>query len=86
MTTTPSTPTESALIDAAQFARLLSVSKPTIWRLKEAGKLPQEIALTSQVIRWRREVVMKWIDAGCPFNERNINEQGTAGRILPQTS
>ena len=56
----------SALIDAAELARMLSVSKPTIWRLKESGKLPPAIALTSQCIRWRRDAVLEWIEARCP--------------------
>ena len=70
----------SALIDAAELARLLSVSKPTIWRMRDAGKLPAEIALTSQCIRWRRHTgnpatgVEDWIDAGCPA----LNEQYSA--------
>ncbi len=61
-----------ALIDAAEFARLLSVSKPTIWRMRDDDKLPSAIALTSQCIRWRRRTgnpvtgVEDWIDAGCP--------------------
>lgn len=63
----PTPPTESALIDAAELARLLSVSKPTIWRLRDDGKLPPAISLTSQCLRWRREAVLKWIDAGCPI-------------------
>lgn len=60
----------SALIDAAELARMLSVSKPTIWRIRD--KLPPCIALTSQCIRWRRRTgnpatgVEDWIDAGCP--------------------
>ena len=64
--------TPSVLIDAAELARMLSVSKPTIWRMKEASKLPKEIALTSQCVRWRLRTgdaatgVLDWIDAGCP--------------------
>ena len=46
--------TPSTLIDAAEFARILSVPKPTIWRLRESGKLPPPTALTSQCVRWRR--------------------------------
>lgn len=57
---------ETRLIDANELARLLSVSKPTIWRLREAGKLPAAIALTSQCIRWHRGNVLDWINAGCP--------------------
>jgi predicted DNA-binding transcriptional regulator AlpA len=66
--TTQTAHTETArpqLIDAAEFARLLSVSKATIWRLREAGKLPDAIALTSQCIRWRADIVADWINAGC---------------------
>lgn len=63
---TLTTNVETRLIDAAELARLLSVSKPTIWRLREAGKLPPAIALTTQCIRWRRDVVLQWISDGCP--------------------
>jgi len=56
----------SVLIDAAEFARLLSVSKPTIWRMRSVRKIPEPIRLTSQCLRWRRDSVLAWIDAGCP--------------------
>ncbi len=42
------------------------ISKPTIWRMRDDGKLPPTISLTSQCLRWNREAVVKWIDAGCP--------------------
>ena len=57
--------TPSVLIDAAELARMLSVSKPTIWRMRSESKLPPAIALTSQCIRWRRDAVLSWIDSGC---------------------
>ena len=66
----------SVLIDAAELARMLSISKPTIWRMKEAGKLPKEIALTSQCIRWRRDAVLEWIDAGCPVGSTDATREG----------
>lgn len=56
----------SMLIDAAEFARMLSVSKPTIWRLLSSQKIPEPIRLTSQCLRWRRDVALRWIEAGCP--------------------
>ena len=55
-----------ALIDARELARLLSVSKPTVLRMRDDGKLPPSISLTSQCVRWRRSAVLTWIDAGCP--------------------
>lgn len=62
-------PSQPALIDAAELARWLSVSKPTIWRLREDGKLPPAISLTSQCIRWRRADVESWLASGCPVVE-----------------
>jgi prophage regulatory protein len=62
-------PAPSALIDAAALAELLSVSKPTIWRMRESGKLPEPIKLTSQCLRWKRsgpDGIESWIEAGCP--------------------
>ena len=56
---------EAALIDAAEFARLLSVSKPTVWRLLAAHRIPEPIRLTSQCLRWKRNAVLAWIDSGC---------------------
>ncbi len=68
--------TQSALIDAAELARMLAVSKPTIWRMKEAGKLPPAIALTSQCIRWRRSDVEAWL-AGFPVGgSANATREG----------
>lgn len=53
----------AVLIDARELARMLAVSAPTIWRMREAGKLPPAITLTSQCIRWKREAVLRWLDS-----------------------
>ena len=67
----------SALIDAAELARMLSVSKPSIWRWKEAGKLPPAVTLTAQCVRWRRDAVLDWIEAGCPAAMSSESQKGT---------
>ena len=59
-------PVPSALIDARELSRLLSVSLPTIWRMRNAGRLPEPIRLTSQCLRWRRCDVDAWLASGCP--------------------
>lgn len=70
----------SLLIDAKTLAReYLSVSLATVWRWKESGRLPPAISLSRQVVRWRREDVLRWIDAGCPPQ----NEQCAAVNHLP---
>ena len=53
------------LIEAAELARMLSVSKPSIWRWMAEGKLPPPIRITAQCLRWNREAVLTWIAAGC---------------------
>ena len=64
----------SVMINAAEFARLLSVSKPTIWRMLSAQRIPEPIRLTAQCLRWKREHVLRWIDSGCA----TLNEQRPA--------
>ena len=72
----------SVLIDARELSAMLAVSKPTIWRMREDGKLPPAIALTSQCIRWRRDAVTAWVVAGCPSCEEQrpaaLHESGVA--------
>lgn len=75
-------PALSALLDAAEFARLLCVSKPTIWRLRENSKLPAAIALTSQCIRWRRSDVERWIAQGCPPLDDQRSDTVKDARLL----
>jgi excisionase family DNA binding protein len=53
------------LLDAGTVARLLSVSRATVWRMRDAGKLPQPVRLGGAV-RWRRADIDAWVRAGCP--------------------
>lgn len=59
----------SVLIDATELAQMLLISKPSVWRWLSEGRLPEPIRLTAQCLRWRREAVLAWIDAGCPTIE-----------------
>lgn len=53
------------LIPACELARLLGISKRTLWRLLSAGKLPVPVRLGNSV-RWRLDEVEQWISRGCP--------------------
>ena len=55
----------SQLISANTLAELLSVSKRTLSRLQSKGELPPPIRL-GRTIRWRVDVVNKWVARGCP--------------------
>lgn len=51
------------LLTTAQVAELLQVSKQTIWRATKEGRL-RPTRLSSQVIRYSREDIDAWIEAG----------------------
>ena len=55
----------SLLLTAERLARLLDVSKRTLWRLRSAGKLPRPVQLGGS-LRWRADEVSAWVAAGCP--------------------
>lgn len=65
----------SALIDAAELARMLSISKPTIWRMRESGRLPEPLRVTSQAVRWRRADIEAWIAGGCVSHASVENQE-----------
>lgn len=54
---------ESLLVDARELARLLAVSQATLFRMKAAGKLPRELALSRACVRWRRSTIERWLAA-----------------------
>ena len=56
---------EALLLTADAVAKLLSVSRLSVWRWRSAGKLPQPIKV-GRTVRWRRAEIIAWIDAGCP--------------------
>jgi len=53
------------LISAKEFARLLSVSDRTLWRLASAGKLLTPVYIGGST-RWKLSEVEQWIEDGCP--------------------
>lgn len=63
---------EPALLTASQVARMLQISKRTLWRLRSAHDLPAPIHLGATV-RWRANEIRNWIAAGCPKTESRDN-------------
>jgi predicted DNA-binding transcriptional regulator AlpA len=52
---------EPELIDVRTVAQLLGCSVRSVWRLRDAGKIPQPLILTTGLVRWRRCSLLKWI-------------------------
>lgn len=67
-------PGEPLLITAEEFADLMQVSVRSIWRLRSAREIPEPLRIGGN-IRWRREEVRQWIEAGCPQPTSRENER-----------
>ena len=53
------------LLNAIEVGRRLSVSKRTVWRLRDSGALPAPVRVGGSV-RWRADIIEQWIQANCP--------------------
>lgn len=60
---------ERILINAHEVAALLGIGRTTWLSLHSAGKTPSEIRL-GRSVKWRREELLKWTEAGCPIREK----------------
>ena len=54
------------LIPIGQVAAMVAVSRRTISRLADAGKLPPPLRIGGS-LRWRLADVRQWIANGCPI-------------------
>lgn len=53
------------MLTVHDVAAILGCSPRSIYRLCDASKMPRPVKLGA-LVRWPREVVEKWIAAGCP--------------------
>ncbi|MDB5342488.1 MAG: Prophage regulatory [Schlesneria sp.] len=67
------------LMTAKDLAVSLQISLRQLWRLRNAGQLPEPVAL-GRLVRWRTDQIQQWIAAGCP--ERSISVSDIA---VPQS-
>jgi predicted DNA-binding transcriptional regulator AlpA len=56
---------QQLLISGEVLAKMLSISKRQIWRLRSAGKLPKPIHIGGS-LRWRKAEIVAWIAEGAP--------------------
>lgn len=52
-------------LDVKTIAKLLSISERMVWRLKDAGHMPQPVKV-GRLVRWRRKDIEQWVEHGCP--------------------
>lgn len=65
--------TDAALLDVRQVAAKFCCSTRHVYRLSDAGKMPLPVKLGT-LVRWRRDELTEWIDAGCPSVRPHIQE------------
>jgi predicted DNA-binding transcriptional regulator AlpA len=78
----PAAQDEAVLAPALQFlrisdvCRLLRISKPTLWRLRQRPDFPQPTLISDRVIGWSRSEIQTWIDARkCHRPEKHVHPQ-----------
>jgi excisionase family DNA binding protein len=64
MTPSP-TVSGTAMLDVADVAEMLRCSRRHVYRMSDAGRMPAPIKLGA-LVRWDRDVLMRWIADGCP--------------------
>lgn len=60
---------QSLAVDAAELAKLLSVSVRHVRRMDSAGKLPEPIHI-GRCVRWKLSEIGSWCDAGTPDRKK----------------
>ena len=54
------------LLDYKGVASMLAVSVRTVWRWRDAGKIPPPVRMGRRTLRWRLADLESWIAADCP--------------------
>jgi len=57
--------TAATLLNVKEVSEMLGISERTIYRLSDAGDMPQPVKLGAAV-RWRKHELESWIENGCP--------------------
>jgi predicted DNA-binding transcriptional regulator AlpA len=50
------------LLTAEEFARVLAVSKRTLFRLRSKGVIPPPVAISAKIVRWRTSDIRAYLD------------------------
>ncbi len=57
------------LLTAEETAEFLGISVRHVYKLHSSGRIPLPVRL-GRSVRWRREELIAWIDAGAPPRDR----------------
>lgn len=63
------------LLDARAAAALLGISRAHFFKLYSSDRTPRPVRL-GRSVRWRREELVAWLEAGCPSYDRWVVMKG----------
>ena len=74
----PNLPAQSIMLTVDGVAKMLACSPRSIYRLADAGRIPQPVRIGG-LVRWPRAVLEQWIKEGCPVprNRQNWPKTGS---------
>lgn len=59
----------SDLLTVKDLSERLRISTRQCWKLLSSGRLPAPVRL-GRSVRWRRDELLAWLEAGCPSRDR----------------
>lgn len=57
------------VVDSREVSKMLKLSERKIWSMRKEGRMPEPLQL-GQSIRWSRDEIEAWIEAGCPHRDK----------------
>lgn len=66
--TVPTEAPERLLLDKHAAAALLGIGVSTLWRYVSLGWVPRPVRI-GNAVRWRKDLLLEWINDGCPRPE-----------------
>ncbi len=57
------------LLNVKDVAARLRISQRQVWKLYSSGRIPAPVRI-SRSVRWREDLIDRWVELGCPNRER----------------
>lgn len=77
-------PDPEELIGPKGICKLVGCSIRSFWRMKKADALPEPSFVAGPVKRWKRRVIMAWIDLGGTLRRRVPNRAKSSAERNPE--
>lgn len=75
----PATPALPALVNRQAVGEALGCSERHVQRLVDRGDMPQPVRIGA-LVRWQKQTIADWIQAGCPKPNRQVRVPSWTGR------